>query len=154
MARSKGKGFLPKRIAGVKVPKKVRQGRFGELLASPTGQKVIAEAILAAGALAAGAKAADHPAVKATAKKAKDKVVDAKDKVLDAGGGATEQVGDTSGALAYAIGEAARSFADALRRGGPSNGGGSWTPESQSFEASGAQDAPEKQSPAYEAGPL
>jgi hypothetical protein len=36
---------IPKRIAGVKVPKKVRKGPFGELLASRTGQAVIAQAI-------------------------------------------------------------------------------------------------------------
>ncbi|THD75131.1 MAG: hypothetical protein E7812_17835 [Phenylobacterium sp.] len=39
------KSFLPKKIAGVKVPKSVRRGRFGELLASPTGQALIAEAV-------------------------------------------------------------------------------------------------------------
>ena len=39
------KSFLPKKIAGVKVPKKARKGRFGELLASPSGQAAIAEAV-------------------------------------------------------------------------------------------------------------
>ena len=41
----KTRSFLPKKIAGVKVPKSVRKGRFGELLASPTGQALIAEAV-------------------------------------------------------------------------------------------------------------
>ena len=41
----KARSFLPKKIAGVKVPKSVRKGRFGELLASPTGQALIAEAV-------------------------------------------------------------------------------------------------------------
>jgi hypothetical protein len=40
----KSRSFLPKRIAGVKVPKKARKGRFGELLVSPSGQAAIAEA--------------------------------------------------------------------------------------------------------------
>lgn len=41
----KNKSFLPKRIAGVKVPKSVRKGRFGELMASPAGLAAIAEAL-------------------------------------------------------------------------------------------------------------
>lgn len=57
MAKAKKKDkpvdLLPKRIAGVKVPKKVRRGRFGQLLASPSGQKLILDA-LNAGALARG----------------------------------------------------------------------------------------------------
>jgi hypothetical protein len=40
----KSRNVLPKRIAGVKVPKKARKGRFGELLVSPSGQAAIAEA--------------------------------------------------------------------------------------------------------------
>lgn len=114
----KKKAFLPKKIAGVKVPKKVRQGRFGELLASPTGQKVIAEAIMAAGAAIGAKKAADHPKVRQLAKDAKDKVADAAGGASDGALGLTAQAGTTSGAIAYALGEAARTFTEALRRGG------------------------------------
>ena len=42
---AKKKNFLPKKIAGVKVPKAARKGRFGELLASPAGQSALAEAV-------------------------------------------------------------------------------------------------------------
>ena len=111
-SRKKSKGLIPKRIAGVKVPKKVRKGRFGELLASKTGQAVIAQAILGAGAVAAGLKAKDNPKVRAAAK-------DAKHKIADTAEGATEDAGSAGSAFAYALGEAARSFAEALRRGEP-----------------------------------
>lgn len=115
MSKKKAKksgGAIPKRIAGVKVPRAVRKGRFGELLASKTGQAVIAQAILGAGAVAAGMKAKDSPKVHATARKAKHKAAAAV-------GGAASDASATTSALAYAVGEAARSFADALRRGGP-----------------------------------
>ena len=103
------KGVIPKRIAGVKVPKAVRKGRFGELLASRTGQAVIAQAILGAGAVAAGMKAKDSAKVQAAARKTKHTVADKAEAVADETGAST---------LAYALGEAARSFADAMRRGG------------------------------------
>jgi hypothetical protein len=114
------KGVIPKKIAGVKVPKSVRQGRFGELLASKTGQAVIAQAILGAGAVAAGLKAKDSPTVREAAH-------DAKHKVKDTAGDATGAAGDMTATLAFALGEAARSFADALRRHGESR---SFAPES------------------------
>jgi uncharacterized protein YjbJ (UPF0337 family) len=155
MAKKKGKDFLPKKIAGVKVPKKVRQGRFGELLASPTGQKVIAEALVAAGAVAAAAKAKDQPAVKRAAGKAKDKLGEVTDRVKGAGDGAGQATADTTGALAYAIGEAARSFADALRRRGPRDDADTiWTPpETPSYEAAGAEADSKKQPQAQGAEP-
>ncbi|HEV2532897.1 hypothetical protein [Phenylobacterium sp.] len=40
--------YLPKRIAGVKVPKSVRKGPLGELIASPTGPALLAEAVMIA----------------------------------------------------------------------------------------------------------
>ena len=109
-SKKKAKGLIPKRIAGVKVPKKVRKGRFGELLASKTGQAVIAQAILGAGAVAAGLKAKDSPKVRAAAK-------DAQHKIADTAQGATDSTAQAGSAFAYALGEAARSFAEALRRG-------------------------------------
>ena len=119
------KGAIPKRIAGVKVPKAVRKGRFGELLASRTGQAVIAQAILGAGAVAAGVKAKDSPKVQSAARKAKHAIT-------DKAGAAASDTG--ASALAYAFGEAARSFADAMRRGGPTQTSAEdeasrWTPD-------------------------
>lgn len=135
----KSKSFLPKRIAGVKVPKSVRQGRLGELLASPRGQAIIAEAIVAAGAVAGAKKAADNPEARAT-------LTDAADKVKFVGDNATDKVSGASSALAYALGEAARSFTDALRR---HEGLGDDEPRG----ADGAESKKNGAS-AYQAGPL
>jgi len=41
---------VPKRIAGVKIPKKIRKGPIGDFLKSSGGQIVLAEALLAVGA--------------------------------------------------------------------------------------------------------
>ena len=143
----KSKNLLPKKIAGVKVPKKVRQGRFGELLASPTGQAVIAEAIMAIGAVAGAKKVADSP-------EARDKLGDVADSLKHAGKKAKHKASPAlNGAIAYALGEAARSFSDALHRHGDGHddikaGGEGWT------EAS-SQDGESKKKPiSYEAGPL
>jgi len=152
-SKKKAKAFLPKTIAGVRVPKQVRKGRFGELLASPSGQKVIAEAIMAAGALAAGKKAAGDPQVRAAAKAAKDKVAGTIDGT--AHGGA-----DAGGALAYALTEAARSFAQALRSGGPAEPR-SFRPADPAGSVASTgptgeerDDVTEKQPPAHEHLPL
>ena len=45
----KHKVKLPKRIAGMKIPKGIRKGPIGNFLTSSGGQLVIAEALLAAG---------------------------------------------------------------------------------------------------------
>jgi hypothetical protein len=108
--KKKSKSLLPKRIAGVKVPKAVRKGRFGELLASKTGQALIAEALMAAGGVAAAKKASDSP-------EARSFVHDAAETVRRAGDTDKVDAGSARDVLAYALGEAARSFADALRQG-------------------------------------
>jgi hypothetical protein len=116
----KQKAFLPRKIAGVKVPKKVRNGQFGELLASPTGQKLIAQALIAGGALVAGKKAADSDTAKAAVRGAKDKVAGAKDRVAEKVSDKVAEAGIPAldaGALSYAFAEAARAFAEALHRG-------------------------------------
>lgn len=121
MAKKK-KSFLPKKIAGVKVPKKVRKGQFGELLASPTGQKLIAQALLAGGAIVAGKKAADSPKVQEAAHDAKAKVAD---KVQAA------KPAMDSGPLAYALQEAVKTFTEALQHDGGADGRSyerSWSP--------------------------
>ena len=48
------KAKLPKTIAGVKIPKAIRRGRLGKFVASPGGQKMLAEALLMAGAAVVG----------------------------------------------------------------------------------------------------
>ena len=107
MAKSKHKSLLPKRIAGVKVPKSVRKGRFGEFLASRTGQALLAEAIMAAGAVGVAKQ------TKESAKGgplAAGVVADALRKWQTG----DRRLGKDGGMLAYALGEAARSFVNAL----------------------------------------
>jgi hypothetical protein len=53
---------VPKRIAGVKIPKAVRKGPIGHFLNSSAGQRLIAEALLVAGGVTAARGAdADSP---------------------------------------------------------------------------------------------
>lgn len=78
---------LPKRIGGVKIPRKVRKSPLGRLLASPDGQRMVAATLLAASD-AAG------PAERSQAARPADQ-------------------------LAYALGEAGRTFVDAIRRADP-----------------------------------
>src|SRR5262245_2250095 len=92
--RKSSKGLIPKRIAGVRVPKSVRKGRFGELLASRTGQALIAQAILGAGAVAAGLKAKDSPKVRNAAAEARDRVVEAGRDAGKSTGGDLQAVAD------------------------------------------------------------
>lgn len=139
--KRKTKSLLPKRIAGVKVPKAVRKGRFGELLASRTGQVLIAEALMAAGAVAGAKKAGESP-------KARHLVHEAAERVRHAGDGGGREMGAASATLAYALGEAARSFADALRH---DNDGHDPAPHGT---ADDGDDAEKKRQQAYEAGPL
>src|SRR5436309_876471 len=105
------KSLLPKRIAGVKIPKKVRKGQFAEILNSKAGQALIAEAVMAVAALAAAKKAKESPKIRGA-------MADAKDKVFDTG----KDANDSAATLTYALGEAVRSFSDALHRG-PGDGG-------------------------------
>ena len=136
MAKKKTKSAIPKKIAGVKVPRSVRKGRFGELLASRSGQAVIAQAILGAGAVAAGFKAKDAPGVRRAAHDAK------------AGAGHAVQSVEAGGAqLAYALGEAARTFAEALRRGEPRSFSGGATDEASAWIPSEGPKADEKARP-------
>lgn len=154
---AKGGSALPKRIAGVKVPKAVRRGRFADLLASRQGQALIAEAILGAGAIAAGLKAKDDPKVRRVAKNAKDSVVHAGDETA-AG------VGTASATLAYALAEGARAFAEALRHGGSAEPRSftadaeaeAWTPDygAPEAETSSGKASRKKQPTAQDVSPL
>jgi hypothetical protein len=53
MAKKKFK--VPKRIAGVKIPKSIRKGPIGTFINSPAGQVLVAEAILVAAGAVGGA---------------------------------------------------------------------------------------------------
>jgi hypothetical protein len=69
MAKSRKKMAVPKKVAGVKVPKPVRRA-VKALARSQNGRAVIAEALLAAGTALAAATAA--PAARKTARTIKD----------------------------------------------------------------------------------
>jgi hypothetical protein len=114
MAKKKHKSLLPKRIAGVKVPKAVRKGRFGELLASQTGQALIAEAILAAGALGGVKKASDAVADKADAQGGFRNLAENLGAELKANASGGKDAATAGAILAVAFGEAARAFVRAL----------------------------------------
>ena len=110
MAKKKRrKSLLPKRIAGVKVPKAVRKGRFGELLASQTGRALLAEAVLAAGAIGAAKKAGDAVADKAAEGPSVRSFATGLAERLQHGDGK-----EAGAALAFALGEAARVFFNAI----------------------------------------
>lgn len=146
-SKKKAKNHLPKRIAGVKVPKSVRRSRFGALLASPAGQALVADAVMGAGALAA-TKAARSPKVRETTRGAADRIGHAGDE-------AKLEFAAAGSALTYAVGEAARTFADALRHGAPEDeeharGDG---PRWSSDDKNSLETSSKKQSKAREATP-
>ncbi|HYE45533.1 MAG TPA: hypothetical protein VEA44_07130 [Caulobacter sp.] len=101
----KRKNRLPKRVAGVKVPKTLRKGRIGKFLVSPEGQKLVAQGLAAAGAMVAASQA--PRAVEA----AKEPMADAK----HAGEEAAHKVGEAGATLGQALTAAALAFAETLR---------------------------------------
>ena len=71
MAKKDGSVKLPKKIAGVKIPKTVRKGAIAEFLGSKAGQKLVAEVVTAAvGALVVKKQAQPGSATRKTARKA------------------------------------------------------------------------------------
>lgn len=119
MAKKAGKSALPKRVAGVKIPKRVRKSSVGRLLSSPMGQAIVVDSLVQAGRELIehdGWRGADArrftdlsgTKLKAAGKRAK--------RMAENGAG---QAADASATLAFAIGEAARSFMEALHRGPP-----------------------------------
>jgi hypothetical protein len=136
MAR-KSKPLLPKRIGKVKLAKSVRKGALGDLLASKAGQALIAEAVLAVGAMA-GAKIAKTELKKS--RKVQGAVAAAKTK--------SREAGEATATLAYALGEAVRSFSEALHRspadrasseGSNGDDGPGWAPLAPSSEPKAAK---------------
>ena len=71
------KGKLPKRIAGVKIPKKLRKrgGPLYALMENPMVRNVVAD-LLAVGLLAAADRISKQPKVKKTGKEAKSAAAD------------------------------------------------------------------------------
>lgn len=143
MAKNSKSNCLPKRIAGVKVPKSVRKGPIADALASPDGQAVVAEIMTAA---AAAAKRAKDSSVH------RDTLADMADRLRTAGDGSDKSgaADARTAAVAFAMAEAARAFENALTRrreaeeeanAGPSAEG--WTEASEAVES-------KKKPPSYE----
>jgi hypothetical protein len=104
---SKGKkAKLPKRIAGIKVPKALRKsgGSLAGLVESPAGRKVLAEALMAvAGVLMGGKAAQEAGAGKAAAR--------AGHGVAETGSGLGHVLRDVAGATVGAVAEVVRDAA-------------------------------------------
>ena len=104
MAKSKLK--LPKRIAGVKIPKKIRKGPVGQFLNSSAGQLLVAEALIAAG----GAFFAKEDAGRKSGRVLKQLTGSAAER----GSEAQQMLERGSARLGFAFSEAVRAFRCAL----------------------------------------
>lgn len=100
---AKKKTRLPKRIAGVKLPKPLRRGA-GRFLASRQGRALALEALAVTASLVA---------VGVGGRKAGRRLAASSDGAAGPVGAATS----ASSAVAYALGEGLRAFTDALHRG-------------------------------------
>jgi hypothetical protein len=131
---------VPKRVAGVKIPKSVRKGPVGQFLNSGAGQIVIAEALVAlAGALAVSRSDPNS--------RIGDVVHHPIDATRRAGRRAARAGADHAARMTYALREAAGTFRDAWERG-PRNDGGN---ESWQEPSTGAEVQPSPPSAASEA---
>lgn len=101
MAKSKIK--VPKRVAGVKIPKAVRKGPVLQFVNSSAGKLLVAEALTAALGIFAYKQAADG-----TGEKIKMKAQDAQ-----------EALRNNTARLTHAFGEGVRAFREALSEPAP-----------------------------------
>ncbi|HYG26121.1 MAG TPA: hypothetical protein VD906_04380 [Caulobacteraceae bacterium] len=112
MAKKRKKSAaLPKRLAGVKIPKRVRKGPLGDFMASPAGKLVVAEMVAAAGGALMKRDLDKHPERKRALKNKAGAVGEAASDAVHS----TEHAGAN---IALAITEAARTFGRVLRHGG------------------------------------
>jgi hypothetical protein len=95
---------IPKRVAGIKVPKALRRGRIGEFVASPMGQAIIVESVVRAG--------------EELMRRDQDEVPRDAAAPSEARLGGLGDPSDTGVLLAHAFREAGRAFVTALREGG------------------------------------
>jgi hypothetical protein len=78
--KGKGKGKVPKTIAGMKVPKALRKGLASSLLDNPRTREILADVLMAAAGAAAAALVKNRPSGQ--------QVAEAGEAVMDAGAGA------------------------------------------------------------------
>ena len=100
----KRKNAVPKRIAGMKVPKGLRKGRVGELLSSPVGQALIIETVARAGEHLIGRESRPGSAVRKGAARSQAAISDL-----------GESASESSAAVVYALRQAARAFVAAMQ---------------------------------------
>lgn len=81
----KKKSGLPKRVAGVKIPKAVRKGPIGAFLASDAGKAILAEALVVAGAGLAATQAKEGTPVRRMADEAGHRLSGVGDKLKHSG---------------------------------------------------------------------
>jgi len=135
----KSKALLPKRIGKVKVGKSVRKGALADVLTSKAGQALIAQAVLAVGAIAT-AKLKKNRKVRSAVAAAKAK-----------GGEVGHDANAATATLTYALGEAVRSFSEALHSAPaerhPGADGGGWAPLTPSPRRKAAKPRPPRPGP-------
>ena len=120
MSKRKKKLKLPKRIAGVKIPKAVRKGPVADFLNSSGGQVLLAEALVLAGGIF-GVRRLE---------------------TATGGQSARETIEETSARLSYACSEALRAFRAALSEPVPAGTEAPLeTDSSQSEESPGVEEA-------------
>jgi hypothetical protein len=109
------KAKVPKRIAGVRIPKKIRKGPIGQFLCSRTGQAMMAEAlVIAGGALAANRATQPGSATNEFLSSSGRKLKRASRAVAGKGADAQQFMGIATERLAYAGVEAMKAFRRAL----------------------------------------
>lgn len=119
--KKKGKGKVPKTIAGVKVPKAVRESLASTFLDNPQVRQILADMLIAAAGAAAAALVKYRPTGQ--------QVADAGEAALDAGAGAAAATRDVvqsaAGTVTDAVADAARQILPAsLTSGGVEDGKG------------------------------
>jgi len=108
---------LPKRIAGVKVPKNVRKGPIMDFVNSSAGQLLLAEAVIAAVGLFAAKQASGGTAGDLLAHPV-DSLQRAGQKVAHRAGDAQAQLARSTARLRFALEEGVRAFREALAEPG------------------------------------
>jgi hypothetical protein len=98
---------LPKRVAGVKIPKSIRKGPVGQFLNSGAGQILIAEALVAAAGALAVSSSDENSRVGEIVRHPIDATRRVGMRAARAGSQRAER-------LSYALQEAARAFRDAM----------------------------------------
>jgi hypothetical protein len=101
---------LPKRVAGMKIPKSVRKGPIGQFVNSTAGQIVIAEALVAAAGALAVSRTDSNSAVGSL-------VHHPVDTTRRVGRRAARAGADQAARLSYALREASRAFREAMEVG-------------------------------------